>query len=88
MAHFVNLRNPVVTAAASCIRLAGMDATTIPVVVRMEVKCVRCGHHEDETYHFELPIVKAQPKEAYKSGKCPDCGASVQIHLKRTQQMQ
>jgi hypothetical protein len=34
----------------------GREAATvdsrIPVVVRMQVECVRCGHTEDETYEF------------------------------------
>ena len=64
-----------------------MDAKKIPVVVTMRVKC-GCGHAEDETYEFDMPITKAQPMEAYEPGKCLECGAPIQMHLKRTQQMQ
>jgi hypothetical protein len=60
----------------------------IPVIVRMRVECAACGHAEDETYEFDLPLGKAQPMEAYEPGKCLECGASVQMHLKRTQQVQ
>ena len=58
----------------------------IPVVVRMHVECARCGHTEDETYEFTTPFAKSQPMEAYELGKCPKCGAPIQMHLKRTQQ--
>lgn len=49
----------------------------IPVVVRMRVECVRCGHAEDDTYGFDLPFAKAQAMEAYEPGKCPECGAPI-----------
>jgi len=52
----------------------------------MRVECARCGHAEDDTYEFDLPLTKAQPMEAYELGKCAECGASVQMHLKRTNQ--
>ena len=39
--------------------LVGMDAKKIPVVVRMRVDCAACGHHEDDTYEFDMPIAKA-----------------------------
>jgi Zn ribbon nucleic-acid-binding protein len=68
--------------------LVGVDAKKIPVVVRMQVECVKCGHHEDETYEFDLPVAKAQPMEAYEPGKCPQCGAPVRLHLQRRQQVQ
>jgi hypothetical protein len=29
----------------------------------MRVECARCGHAEDETYEFDLPLGKAQPME-------------------------
>ena len=45
----------------------------IPVVVRMRVECARCGHTEDDTYEFDVPIAKARPMEAYEPGKCPVC---------------
>ena len=44
--------------------LTGMDAKKTPVVVRMRADCTKCGHHEDETYEFDIPIDKAQPMEA------------------------
>jgi hypothetical protein len=50
--------------------LAGMDAKKIPVVVRMRVDCAKCGHHEDETYEFDMAMAKAKPMEAYEPGKC------------------
>ena len=42
----------------------------------------------DETYDFDMPFAKAQPMEAYKPGKCPESGAPIQMHLKRTRQRQ
>ena len=65
-----------------------MDAKKIPVVVRMRVECAQCGHREDETYEFDMPIAKAHPMEEYEPGTCPECGAPVQMHLKRTQRIQ
>jgi hypothetical protein len=58
--------------------------TRIPVVVRMRVECA-CGHTEDEAYEFDMPLAKSQPMEGSEPGACPECGAPVQIHLKRTQ---
>ena len=60
----------------------------VPVVVRMRVECARCGHTEDETYEFDMPFAKSQSMEAYEPGKCPECGASIDMQLKRTQQRQ
>ena len=54
----------------------------------MRVECASCGHTEDETYEFDMPFSKSQPMEASEPGKCPDCGAPIQMHLKRTQQRQ
>jgi hypothetical protein len=34
----------------------------IPVVVRMRVECASCAHAEDDTYEFDLPLAKAQPR--------------------------
>jgi hypothetical protein len=62
--------------------------TRIPVVVRMRVECASCGHTEDDTFEFDMPFAKSQPMEAYEPGKCPKCGAQIQMHLKRTQQRQ
>jgi len=39
-----------------------------------------------ETYEFEMAFAKSQPMEAYELVECPQCGAPVQMHLKRTQQ--
>ena len=54
----------------------------------MRVECARCGHQEDETYEFDVPLAKAQPMQAYEPGKCPECKAPITMHLKRTQQGQ
>jgi hypothetical protein len=27
----------------------------------MRVECARCGHSEDDTYEFDMPLAKAQP---------------------------
>jgi endogenous inhibitor of DNA gyrase (YacG/DUF329 family) len=54
----------------------------------MRVECARCGHHEVATYKFDMPLANAQPMEAYEPGKCPECGAPVQMYLKRTQPVQ
>lgn len=62
--------------------------TRIPVTVRMRLDCARCGHAEDETYEFDMPLVEAQHMEAYEPGKCSKCGAPISMHLKRTQQRQ
>jgi hypothetical protein len=67
--------------------LAGMN-NNIPVIVRMRVECARWGHHEVATYKFDMPLANAQPMEAYEPGKCPECGAPVQMYLKRTQPVQ
>jgi len=31
-----------------------------------------------------MPFAKSKPMEAYEPGKCPKCGAAIQMHLKRT----
>jgi hypothetical protein len=54
----------------------------------MRVECASCGHAEDETYEFAVPFPKSQAIEAYEPGKCPECGAPIQMHLKRTHQRQ
>lgn len=46
------------------------------------------GHAEDDTYEFDLPFAKAQAIEAYEPGKCLECGAPVQMHLKQAQHVQ
>ena len=68
-------------------RSASLDSR-IPVVVRLQVECSSCGHTEDETYEFDMAFAKSQPMEAYELVECPQCGAPVQMHLKRTQQWQ
>jgi hypothetical protein len=68
-------------------RKASVD-NRIPVIVRMHGECATCGHTEDEAYEFDMPLAKSQPMEAYESGKRPECGAPIQMHLKRTQQRQ
>jgi hypothetical protein len=60
----------------------------IPVVVRMQVECARCGHIGDDRYEFDMPFAKSQPMEAHEPGECPKCGAPVNMRLKRTQQKQ
>jgi hypothetical protein len=60
----------------------------IPVVVRMRIECARCGHTDDERFEFDMPFAKAQAMEAHEPGKCPECGAPIHMHLKRTQQRQ
>lgn len=54
---------------------AGSMDDDIPVIVRMRVECDRCGHAEDDTYEFDLPLGKAQTMEQHVLGKCPKCGA-------------
>jgi hypothetical protein len=54
----------------------------------MRVEYDRCGHAEDDTYEFDLPLAKAQPREAHEAGKCLKCKAPVLMHLKRTQRAQ
>jgi len=68
-------------------RSAPLDSR-IPVVVRMQVECDRCGHSDDETYEFDMPFAKSQPMETRESGECPQCGAQVLMYIKRTQQKQ
>jgi hypothetical protein len=58
------------------------------VIVGVRVECGSCGHTENETYEFDMPFAKSQPMEAYEPGKCPECSAPIQMHLKRTQQRQ
>jgi hypothetical protein len=60
----------------------------IPEVVRMRVECARCGHTEYERFEFDMPFSKSKPKEAHEPGKCPERGAQILMHLKRTQQRQ
>lgn len=57
------------------------------MIVRMRVECARCGHHEDETYEFDMPVDQAQPNESEEPGKCPGCGALLRIQLKQMQRV-
>ena len=54
----------------------------------MRVECARCGHFEDDTYEFDMPLAESEPMEEYVAGKCPDCGAPIRMHLNRAQQVQ
>jgi hypothetical protein len=46
------------------------------------------AHTVDKAYKFDMQFAKAKPMEAQEPGKCPVCGAPIQIPLKRTQQRQ
>ena len=65
----------------------GDENKTVPIVVTMRITC-GCGHGEDETYEFDVPLEKVQPSEAYEPGTCSECGAPIRIHLKRTSALQ
>jgi len=69
-------------------RVSSSVDSRIPMVVQMHLECARCGHTEDETYEFHVPFAKSGPMEKYEPGKCPECRAPIQMHLKRTQQRQ
>jgi len=56
--------------------------------VRMYVECASGGPTDDDTYKLDMPFAKSQPMEAYEPVKCPECGAPIKMHLKRTQQRQ
>jgi hypothetical protein len=62
---------------------ADKSKKTVPVVVTMRVNC-GCGHTEDETYEFDLPMAAAKPMEDHAPGTCPECRAPIWIHLSRT----
>ena len=69
---------------ATCGRLGPMaEENTVPVVVSMRVKC-GCGYADDEDFLVDMPHDKAQPMQACELSACPDCGALIRIHLKRT----
>ena len=57
----------------------------IPVIVKMRVECAKCRQSDSDTFEFDMPPKKAQPREESVRGKCPECGAPVQMHLKRAQ---
>jgi DNA-directed RNA polymerase subunit RPC12/RpoP len=68
--------------------MAPQDEPTLPVVVTMRVKCERCGHSEDETYEFDLPVGESHPIEESTPGTCPVCRARILVHLRRTTGLQ
>jgi len=90
--HINNLTPTKLTRRARMTRLSRRRRSSlnnrIPVVVRMQVGCARCGHSEDETYEFDMPFAKSQAMEAYEPGKCQECDGPFQMHLKRTQRRQ
>jgi hypothetical protein len=60
-----------------------MAEKTEQVVVSMRVKCW-CGYANAEDFLLDMPHDKAQPMQACDLIACPDCGAPIRIHLKRT----
>jgi hypothetical protein len=60
-----------------------MDEKTDQVVVSMRAKCW-CGYANAEDFLLDMPHDKAQPMQACELSACPDCGAPIRIHLKRT----
>ena len=63
------------------------ERKTVQVVVSMRVKCW-CGYANDEDFLLDMPHEKAQPTQALELSACPDCGAPIRIHLKRTSPLQ
>jgi hypothetical protein len=59
------------------------DQTTVPVLLSMRVKCW-CGYASDQDFLLDMPPNKAQSMQASELTACPDCGAPIRIHLKRT----
>ena len=59
----------------------------VPVVVSMRAKCW-CGYANDEDFLLDLAYDSAQPLQACELSACPDCGAPIRIHLKRTSALQ
>lgn len=68
--------------------MAQEDNPTLPMVVTMRVECAECGHKEDETYEFDMPIDNSHPMEEQEPGMCPACGARILIYLRRTKALQ
>ena len=54
----------------------------------MRVECAKCGHLEDETYEFDMPVANANPEDAPEPGTCPKCGAPTRIYLRRVNALQ
>ena len=59
------------------------DENTVPVFLSMRVKCW-CGYASDQDFLLDMPHDKAQSMQASELTACPDCGAPIRIHLKRT----
>jgi len=59
------------------------DENTVPVFLSMRVKCW-CGYASDQDFLLDMPHDKAQSMQASELAACPDCGAPIRIHLKRT----
>ena len=69
-------------------RLAAMAyENTVPVFLSTRAKCW-CGYADDQAFLLDMPHDKAQPMEALRLAACPDCGAPIRIHIKRTSTMQ
>lgn len=60
---------------------------TVPVILSMRVKCW-CGYASDQDFLLDMPHDKAQSMQASELTACPDCGAPIRIHLKRTSTLQ
>lgn len=63
------------------------DENTVPVFLSMRVKCW-CGYASDQDFLLDMPHDKAQSMQASELTACPDCGAPIRIHLKRTSTLQ
>ena len=59
------------------------DENTVPVFLSMRVKCW-CGYASDQDFLLDMPQEKAHSMEVSELTACPDCGAPIRIHLKRT----
>ena len=59
------------------------NENAVPVVLTMRVECW-CGYATDEEFLLDMPHERAQPMQASETGKCPECGSLIRIHLKRT----
>jgi hypothetical protein len=76
------------TRGPTCGRLAVMAyENTVPVLLSMRAKCW-CGYANDQDFLLDMPHDKAQPMEALELTACPDCGAPIRVHLKRTSMLQ
>jgi hypothetical protein len=59
------------------------DEDTVPVFLSMRIKCW-CGYASDQDFLLDMPQDKAQSMQSSELTACPDCGAPIRIHLKRT----